>query len=341
MTLKRRPSRKLDDLPSLFDMVDLDMSHVDVADEVVADHERHVAESAYNHGVEIDTEGLKRGRRLRFISFGSGSSGNCAFVGDEREGVLIDAGVDSDTVFKRLEDNAIPLRSIKGILLTHDHSDHLRAAYKILRSNRHMVLYCTPRTLNGIFRRSSISRRIRDYHRPIYKEMPFNVGSMTVTAFETSHDGTDNMGFAIDYEDNHFVVATDTGFITERADYYIRRANYLMIEANYDQQLLTDGFYPNYLKARIQGPKGHMDNAETARYLAEIHSPALTHVFLCHLSKDNNTPEIALSAVTDALKARGLRVGDAVSDPIDAPVDVRVDVLPRYDASPMYILRRR
>lgn len=340
-TRRRRASRSLDDLPNLFDMVDIDMTRADIAGDVIAEHERHIATSADNHAVEIDSATLRRGRRMRFISFGSGSSGNCAFIGDEKEGLLIDAGVDAKTVTDQLQANEIPLSSVKGILLTHDHSDHLRYAYTLLRANRHMVLYCTPRTLNGIFRRSSISRRIRDYHKAIYKEIPFTVGHLNITAFETSHDGTDNVGFAIDYDNNHFVIATDTGIITERADYYIRRANYLMIEANYDLDMLLNGSYPNYLKARIQSERGHMDNAETARYLASIHTPALTHIFLCHLSEDNNRPDIALSTVTSALNDRGLKVGDAVNHPVDADVDVRVDILPRFVASPMYILRHR
>ncbi|MBO5053927.1 MAG: MBL fold metallo-hydrolase [Muribaculaceae bacterium] len=336
-TRSRRTSRPLDDLPNLFDMVEIDMSRDDIAGDVIAEHERQVAKARADRSVELST--ARPSRRMRFVTFGSGSSGNCAFIGNEKEGVLIDAGVDAKTVTERLAENEISLSSVKGIILTHDHSDHLRYAYTLLRANKHMVLYCTPRTLNGIFRRSSISRRIRDYHKAIYKEIPFTVGPLTITAFETSHDGTDNVGFAIDYDDNHFVIATDTGYITERADFYIRRANYLMIESNYDLDMLLNGPYPNYLKARIQSPRGHMDNAETASYLSQVCSPTLTHIFLCHLSEDNNNPEIALKTVTQALQSRGLKVGDAIHDAIDAQVDVRVNVLPRFNSSPLFMLR--
>lgn len=338
-TRSRRTSRPLDDLPNLFDMVEIDISRDDIAGDVIAEHERKVAKARADRSIELTPPTIKASRRMRFVTFGSGSSGNCAFIGNEKEGVLIDAGVDAKIVTERLNENEIPLSSVKGIILTHDHSDHLRYAYTLLRANKHMVLYCTPRALNGIFRRSSISRRIRDYHKAIYKEIPFTIGSLTITAFETSHDGTDNVGFAIDYEDNHFVIATDTGYITERADFYIRRANYLMIESNYDLDMLLNGPYPNYLKARIQSTRGHMDNAETARYLSEIYTPTLTHIFLCHLSEDNNSPEIALKTVTSALQTRGLKVGDAIHDAIDAQVDVRVNILPRFDSSHLFMLR--
>ena len=116
--------------------------------------------------------------RLKFISFGSGSSGNCAYIGDDRFGVLIDAGVDYAHVMGELRRQGISMDKVRGIILTHDHGDHTRYAYNILRNNRHMALYATPRAFNGMLRRHSISRRIKDYHHPVYKEIAFNVGDL-------------------------------------------------------------------------------------------------------------------------------------------------------------------
>ncbi len=337
---RRRATRPLDDMPNLFDSIDIDFSRDDIAGEIIDKHERQLEQST-SAKIEIDPQEIKRSSRLRFISFGSGSSGNCAFVGSERGGVLIDAGVDTDHLMTSLKANGIDPKSIAGIILTHDHSDHLRYAYNILRSNRHMVLYCTSRCLNGIFRRSSISRRIRDYHKAIYKEIPFEVGDLTITAFETSHDGTDNVGFAIDLDDNHFVITTDTGVITERADHYMRQANYIMLESNYDAEMLANGPYPDYLKARICGERGHLDNADSAQYIAKIISPQLTHLFLCHLSNDNNTPAKALDTMRAAIEATGRTVGGATGSMLTAGVDLQLTALPRFDDSPLYILRRR
>lgn len=281
--------------------------------------------------VEIDA--------LRFISFGSGSSGNCAYLGDSRFGVLIDAGVEPRYIEAELLRNGIDMSSIGGIILTHDHSDHVRYAYSIMRSHRHIRLYCTPRTINGMLRRHNISRRIKDYHQPIFKEFPFHLGNFTITPFETIHDGSDNVGFFIKGGKHNFVVATDMGRISERADYYMRQANYLMIEANYDLTMLMNGTYAEYLKARIIAERGHMDNVATATYLANIHTPALRYVFLCHLSNDNNTPDKALATVGDALKRRGLKVAGINGGPADNDADVRLGALPRFESTGSIILR--
>ncbi len=181
--------------------------------------------------------------------------------------------------------------------MTHDHSDHVRYVYTLLRNNKHLRLYCTNRVVNGILKRHSISKRLKDYHQPIFKEIPFKIADLEITAFEVPHDGTDNMGFSIEFAGMRFVLATDLGEVTERARFYMSRANYLVIEANYDLQMLRLGRYPEYLKARIQTEIGHMDNTHTAAFLKEIINPDLKYIFLCHLSQDNNTPQKALAAV--------------------------------------------
>jgi len=278
--------------------------------------------------------------RLRFISFGSGSSGNCAFIGDESTGLLIDAGVDMTSVVAELRRNGIGMDSVKGILLTHDHSDHVRYVYTIVRKYRHIGVYCTPRTLTGLLRRHCISNRIKDYHRPIYKEHPFRIGAFTVTAFEVLHDGADNAGFFISHGRHNIAVATDLGRVSERADYYMRQANYLMLEANYDNGMLTAGPYPEYLKARIRSDSGHLDNEAAAAYIQEIYTPALRNIFLCHLSKDNNTPEIALRAVTEALHRAGVAdIGDCSESPYSCMAPVQLMALPRFDSTGLISLR--
>lgn len=344
---KRRTTRPIEDLPNLFDSVEIDMTRPDIAGNVLerAERQRHVSESANDQALEINSEALKRPEAIRFLSFGSGSSGNCCYIGTSRGGILIDAGVDNKKVEKDLKDNGIDMATIAGIILTHDHSDHVRFAYSLLRANKHLRLFCTPRALNGLLRRHSISRRIKDYHKAIYKEIPFEAGGLTITAFETSHDGSDNMGFSIERDNHKFVIVTDTGYITERADFYLRRARYAVIETDYDLNMLhANPTYPEYLKARIAGPSGHMDNADTASYLANILSDTenptpLRHIFLCHLSELNNTPEIAMRAVRKALEEIGLNVGDATGSPVAISSDIQLAVLPRFAPSPLYIFR--
>lgn len=286
----------------------------------------------------MDESALETPETLRFMSFGSGSSGNCAYVGTPSCGILVDAGVDNNYVTAQLAANSIDIRTIEGIILTHDHGDHVRYAYALLRRNHHMRLFATPKALAGLLRRHSMSRRIKDFHAPIYKEFPFKAGILTITPFETSHDGTDNAGFYIEGAGTSLAIATDTGTITARADHYIRRAANLMIEANYDAEMLRNGRYPVYLKARIAGTSGHMDNVDTASYLASVlPSTPLRRIFLCHLSQDNNTPAKALSAVRHALDAAGIAIAQ---EAYGASADTRLHlaVLPRTEASSLTVL---
>lgn len=373
---KRRSIRQLEEMPGLFDAVDIDMTD---ADRSPATHHAPAASAPDDASIDLDPDVIKYPDNIRFISLGSGSSGNCAYLGNSRGGILIDAGVDNNMVTKALQDNGIDMTTIAGIILTHDHSDHVRFAYSLLRRNKGWLLFTTPRTLSGLLRRHNISRRISDYHKPVYKEFEFEAGGFTITPFETSHDGSDNVGFHIRYGNRAFVVATDMGYITERAEYYMRRCRYLMLEADYDTEMLRTGRYPEYLKARIAGPRGHLANTAAARFVASLFTaPApettaqtqpdtpstaaetatitaeagataqtsepivraeLTHIFLCHLSEDNNTPETAVGSVRDALTAVGVTVGDATGSHEALQARVQLTALPRRIPSPLYILR--
>lgn len=283
-------------------------------------------------GDNQDWEGFK------FVSFGSGSSGNCSFLGNENGGILIDAGIDPEHVYRDLAANGIKLSKVRGILLTHDHADHIRYAYKIVCNNKHMRIYCTPRLMGGLMRHHNVSRRIKDYQVSIFKEIPFFLAGMKITAFDTSHDAIDNMGFSFEAGGKTFVIATDMGAITARAEHYMSKANYLMIESNYDLSLLTMGKYPEYLKARVKSEKGHLDNEVAAAFVASHYHPGLEWVFLCHLSNDNNSPDIALTAMYNALEGKGLSVGDGSNAPNERDKDIQVYALPRYVTSTWFVL---
>lgn len=275
---------------------------------------------------------------LQFVSFGSGSSGNCAFLGTENGGVLIDAGVDTEHVYHDLDANGISISKVKGILLTHDHADHIRYAYKLVREHKHLRIYCTPRLMRGLLRHHNISSRIKDYQVSIFKEIPFFLAGMKFTAFDTSHDAIDNMGFSIEMGGSTFVVATDMGVISKRAAHYMSKANFLMIESNYDRKMLDSGRYPEYLKARVRGNLGHLDNSVAAQFVASNYHEELKWVFLCHLSNDNNTPEIALGAMKTALEAKGVTVGDGSNSADARHKDIQVYALPRFDTSLWFVL---
>ena len=335
----RRATRKLQDLPSLFDSEEVfeTPSVESSAGEsgLVAEEKSGAGETGVEE-IKLDVEFRKPLHRLRFMSFGSGSSGNCSYVGTERCGVLIDAGVDNNFVTAELVRNGINLSTIKGILLTHDHGDHVRYCYALVRRNPGWKLFATPRTIEGILRRHNLSRRITEYHSPIFKEHEYMFDDIKVIPFNTSHDGADNMGYAFSMGDTNFVICTDTGVITERADYYLKQASAIMIESNYDNEMLTNGRYREYLKARIRSEIGHLDNRETARYIKSIYSPSITHLFLCHLSEENNTPETAFTTMVNALTELG--VNPAPSSANIPSGTVYLATLPRYKSSDLYIL---
>lgn len=295
------------------------------------------------------------GKGLCFISFGSGSSGNCSYLGTPRGGILIDAGIREpvkyhrkkknperedvptlDQAFDVLEHNGITKDMVKGVLLTHAHQDHMRCLYAAVTAC-HCSVYCTMGVMSQMLQRCRISGRVRDHHVPIFKEIPFRILDMEITAFETSHD-VKSVGFSIEYEGEHFVVATDMGIITERAAHYMSHANHLMIECNYDYKMLIEGHYTQMLKDRVSSEKGHLDNKVAAQFVAENYHDGMQHLFLCHLSKDNNTEEIALDTMRQALEARGLSVGDGSNAASQRDRNVQLCVLPRYNVSDFYIL---
>lgn len=294
---------------------------------------------------EISPTVARRAPMIRFMSFGSGSSGNCAFLTDGTTGLLIDAGVDTDHVERSLARNGYSMDCVKGILLTHDHGDHVRNVYKIVRYHKHICLYCTPKAFGGIMRRHSVSRRLKDYFQAIYKEFPFKIGNWEITAFEVSHDGTDNAGFFMTNGDQRIAIATDLGCITDRVRYYMSQARNIIIEANYDADMLAHGPYPEFLKARIAAANGHLDNNVMAQFVAELatSSDQLQRVFLCHLSHDNNTPAVALKTIGNALETAVEHI-KIVKDDTLPPADpsrriLLLDALPRFEASMLYTFR--
>lgn len=314
--------------PGLFDRIDDFTERLDTDFELIPPEKmQHIAKT-YAKPVIDDLPPLEASDKVFLMSFGSGSSGNCAYIGDRQHGFLIDAGIEAKKVTSSLLANGISMDRVAGIILTHDHHDHISQAYQLLRANRHMRLYCTLRTFNGILRRHNISRRIKDYHTPIYKEFTFKIGAFEITPFEVMHDGSDNAGFHIRHADRTVTVATDLGCISPRVDHYMRQADTIIIEANYDLQMLRNGAYPEHLKARIVADNGHLDNAVTAQYLSLIYSDKIRNIFLCHLSHDNNAPQIALETVSEAI---------ATVAPANAGA-VRILALPRYAITPLYSL---
>lgn len=246
--------------------------------------------------------------KLKFISLASGSSGNCYYLGADDYGILIDAGIGVRTIKKTLKDYDIPFETILAVFITHDHADHIKSA-GILGEKYGIPVYSTEAVHAGMNRSYGMTQKISTAKRLVTKEEVTEVRDFRITPFEVPHDGTDNVGYYIELGTARFVIATDLGYATSTIKEYLRRANHIVIEANYDIEMLNYGSYPYHLKQRILSPTGHLSNRECADLLAEIYHPELQHVFLCHLSRDNNHPELAYKTVEFRLLQDDIRVG--------------------------------
>jgi phosphoribosyl 1,2-cyclic phosphodiesterase len=249
--------------------------------------------------------------RLRFISLASGSSGNCYFIGTQTKGILIDAGIGVRTIKKQLKEIGIGFENIYGVFVTHDHADHIKAV-GVLGEKYHIPIYSTKLILDGINQSYCVTEKLNGSRRYIEKGETIKLLDFQITAFPVSHDGTDNVGYTIQYNDKRFTIATDLGYINEHAASHIVLANYLVIEANYDEDMLLKGPYPQHLKQRILGEKGHLSNIAAGQFLANNYNDQLEYIYLCHLSKDNNLPEIAYTTIQSCLEEKGIKTGKDV-----------------------------
>lgn len=245
---------------------------------------------------------------IKFLSLASGSSGNCYYLGTDTYGILIDAGIGIRTIKKVFKEYNISFDSIIGILITHDHADHIKAV-GVLGEKYGIPVYSTPEVHKGINKSYCMTEKLSSSVRHIQKEVPFQLKNFHITCFEVPHDGTDNVGYCIEVGGKVFSFLTDLGHITPTAASYIQKTNYLILEANYDVEMLKMGPYPAYLKERIAGPNGHMCNEDTAIFLAENLHENLKFVALCHLSKENNHPELAYKTMEYILRSRGIIIG--------------------------------
>lgn len=260
--------------------------------------------------------------KYKFFSLGSGSSGNCYYLGTKENGILIDAGIGIRNVTKALREYGVAFEKIKAILITHDHADHIKTV-GCFGDKYNIPVYATETVHEGIQRNRVVQANLYQSKRIIEKEVPFTITDFNITAFDVPHDSIENVGYHIEFDGQTLVVVTDIGRITDKIRDYACRANHLVIEANYDEYMLQTGRYPYYLKERIKNGMGHLSNRLSAEFIASIYNENLRNIWLCHLSQDNNHPEIAFKTVEQALATNGIVVNR----------DVKLETLSRYKVS--------
>jgi phosphoribosyl 1,2-cyclic phosphodiesterase len=265
---------------------------------------------------------------LKFISFGSGSSGNCYYLATENEALIVDAGVGVRQLKKHCRDYGVSLSRIHQILITHDHADHIKSVGSLSHECQ-VPVYATALVHQGIERNYCVQRKVApELKRVIEKDVTLELGGFRVTPFGVPHDSNDNVGYFIEAGGTDMCIITDAGEVTDTMKTFIGRAHHLVIEANHDLEMLMQGPYPQYLKVRIRSSMGHLSNTDCGQALAENMGEQLRHVWLCHLSEENNNPELARKTVESVLRNYGIVAGK----------DFELDVLKRTMPSGVYEL---
>jgi len=225
---------------------------------------------------------------LFITSLNSGSNGNCYYVGNHEDAILVDAGISCREIERRMARLDLSMSSVKALFISHEHTDHISGAAVLSRKYR-LPVYITPSTI----RQAKIHIE-KSLQQTFTSDEAIKVGSLSVTPFVKHHDAIDPFSFMITCNDIKVGVITDIGKVCERVIHYFRQCHACFLETNYDEKMLDEGGYPIFLKQRIRGGKGHISNAQALELFLQ-HKPAfMSHLLLSHLSKHNNCPELVL-----------------------------------------------
>lgn len=225
---------------------------------------------------------------LWVTSLNSGSNGNCYYIGNEQEAVLIDAGLSCRETEKRMRRLGLSIDKVKAIFISHEHGDHIKGV-EVISKRYQIPVYITQSTLRH-------SRLALQEHLifPFDKHTPTVIGSLSITAFLKHHDAIEPHSFLVEGNGIRIGVFTDIGQVCDQLPLYFDRCHAAFLEANYDEDMLQNGRYPYHLKKRISGGQGHLSNKQAYELFIAGNRENLSHLFLSHLSADNNRPDLAL-----------------------------------------------
>lgn len=223
---------------------------------------------------------------LNITSLNSGSNGNCYYIGNANEAILIDAGISCRETEKRLKRLGLSMEKVKAIFVSHEHGDHI-TGISVLAKKYQLPVYVTAETHTNA--RWQLDKQLItsfEAHKPV------SIGALSVIAFPKQHDASDPHSFVVAGNSVTVGVFTDVGIVCKHVISYFKQCHAAFLEANYDEEMLEKGSYPYHLKNRIRGGMGHLSNAQ-ALQLFTTHKPAfMSHLLLAHLSKNNNSPEL-------------------------------------------------
>ena len=242
---------------------------------------------------------------VKFCPIASGSSGNCLYAGTDQTHLLIDAGLSGRAAEKFL--SHIQVSRIDGILLTHEHSDHI-AGVGVLARRYQIPVYATPKTWRYLLRHGTLGKLPEDTARIVEPGVPFMVGDMEISAFDIPHDASQPVGYRLRAEGYQIAAATDMGRVTETVREGIKGSHILLLESNHDLEMLMNGRYPRQLKERVMGARGHLSNVSAGGLLADTAWEGLRYAYLGHLSDENNRPLLALDTLRRILEGRQIEI---------------------------------
>lgn len=245
---------------------------------------------------------------LKFCSLYSGSSGNSSLVQSKDTNILVDAGVSGKKIVDALASINVGIENISAILITHEHIDHTQSI-ATLSKKYNIPVYANKKTWEAMSDKKAkiLNENICYFN----NNKPFNLNDITILPFDIPHDAANPCGFTISDSDSKLSIATDIGHITTSILDNIKNSNFLLLEANYEPDVLKCSSYPFHLKERIASPVGHLSNIEagkTINYLADF---GVKNIMLGHLSKENNFPELAYKSVLEQIENKDLNLSVA------------------------------
>ncbi|MCR5619012.1 MAG: MBL fold metallo-hydrolase [Lachnospiraceae bacterium] len=233
---------------------------------------------------------------MRLCPLYSGSSGNCIYVGSDDTHLLVDIGVSGKKAEEGLNTIGLTGRDINGILITHEHSDHIQGLGVFSRKYG-VPMYATEATIEAILSMKSLGTIDRSLFNIVKSDERFELGDISVDPMKISHDAADPVAYRFRKDDRNIAVCTDLGCYTDYTSDCLSGMDALLIEANHDIRMLENGSYPYPLKMRILGEKGHLSNEASGKLLSSVLNDRIRKVFLGHLSKENNYPDLAFESV--------------------------------------------
>ena len=248
---------------------------------------------------------------LGLQTFASSSSGNSYLIKSEKTNIILDIGIGIKKLNEKLAEARLRPEEISGVLLTHEHIDHVRSLGALVRKSDDMTVYATRGTIGAVVEKTSGLSSIRFV--PVTGGEAFMVGDIRVIPFNVSHDTAEPVAYAFEKGGRKAAVVTDTGFVSDEIFENIKDSDLLVLEANHERNILLYGRYPYPVKHRILSDLGHLSNEASAeclvRMLTELGGSKVPRVLLAHLSKENNTPQQAMITVRNLLEESGFFIG--------------------------------